>query len=77
MQKLFLKLIRLYQKIPFFNNPISRMFFMSEDVCRFTPKCSDYTYEAIEKYGAIKGSILGFKRIIKCHPWSKGGSDPV
>lgn len=43
--------------------------------CRFIPSCSEYTYEAVEKYGVIKGLFLGVKRIIKCNPWSKGGID--
>lgn len=45
--------------------------------CKFEPTCSEYTKQAIEKYGAFKGSILGIKRIIKCNPFSKGGYDPV
>jgi len=45
--------------------------------CRFTPTCSHYTYEAIEKYGLIKGSWMGFKRILRCNPFSAGGYDPV
>ena len=45
--------------------------------CRFTPTCSQYAVEAIQKYGPIKGSWLAFKRIIKCHPWGGCGHDPV
>jgi len=45
--------------------------------CRFVPSCSFYTYIAIERYGTIKGLFLGFKRIIRCHPFSKGGKDPL
>lgn len=46
--------------------------------CRFTPTCSLYALEAVEKYGALKGMYLAFKRIIKCHPFSKhSGYDPV
>lgn len=45
--------------------------------CRFEPTCSEYTRQAVEKHGAIKGSWLGFKRILRCQPFSKGGYDPV
>jgi len=45
--------------------------------CIFYPTCSQYTLEAIEKYGAIKGLIMGIKRILRCHPYNKGGFDPV
>lgn len=45
--------------------------------CRFSPTCSDYTYQAIEKYGVAKGGWIGLKRIARCHPWSKGGPDPL
>ena len=41
------------------------------------PTCSDYAYQAVEKYGSIRGLWLGFKRVIRCHPWNKGGIDPV
>jgi uncharacterized protein len=45
--------------------------------CRFTPSCSQYTLEAIEKYGFFRGGIMGAKRLLRCHPFSKGGFDPV
>lgn len=45
--------------------------------CRFTPTCSEYAVEAISKYGVLKGSLLGMKRILRCHPFSAGGYDPV
>jgi len=46
-------------------------------VCRFYPTCSQYTIEAIDKYGAKKGLFLGIKRISKCHPFHPGGYDPL
>jgi len=45
--------------------------------CRFEPSCSEYARQAVEKYGATKGSWLGLKRILRCQPFSKGGYDPV
>ena len=72
MKKIVLSLIRFYQKSWFVRMPI-----FGEGMCRFSPTCSEYTYQAIEKYGILSGCIEGFKRIIRCHPWSKGGEDPV
>ena len=67
MKKILILLINLYQKIS--KHTPSR--------CRFYPTCSEYTKQAIEKYGIFKGSWLGIKRICKCHPLNEGGYDPV
>lgn len=64
---IFVKLIEIYQ---FFSK-------YKPKVCRFYPTCSQYTKEAIIKYGVIKGGFLGIKRISKCHPLNPGGYDPV
>jgi putative membrane protein insertion efficiency factor len=45
--------------------------------CRFTPSCSEYTVLAIQKQGIIRGSFTGLVRILKCHPFSRGGADPI
>ena len=63
-----LGLIKLYQK---FLSPLTG------GSCRFYPTCSHYTYEAIEKYGALRGIWMGGKRILRCHPFNEGGVDPV
>ena len=68
MKNLLLYLIRFYQR------NISPL---RPPCCRFIPTCSQYALEAIEKYGAIKGGWLAFKRILRCNPFHKGGYDPV
>jgi putative membrane protein insertion efficiency factor len=68
LKALLLFLIRFYRRC------ISPMFPPS---CRFVPTCSQYALEAIEKYGAGKGFALAVKRLLKCHPFHKGGYDPV
>jgi hypothetical protein len=48
-----------------------------EKICKFTPSCSNYAKEAIEKHGSVKGIYIAAKRLARCNPWSKGGYDPV
>ncbi len=71
MKKILLFLIKKYQ---IYISPINKYYNIK---CKFYPTCSEYTRQAIEKYGAIKGSFLGIKRIIKCNPFSRGGYDPL
>jgi uncharacterized protein len=68
MKWLALKLIRLYQGTLSVVIPPS---------CRFVPSCSHYGYEAIEKYGVLKGGLMAGWRILRCNPFNKGGYDPV
>lgn len=68
MKSLFIVLIDIYRMY------ISPRF---PSKCRYVPSCSEYTREAIQKYGALKGSWLGIKRILRCHPGHPGGYDPV
>ncbi len=68
MKKILIFIIIIYQKT------ISKMLGKK---CRFYPSCSEYTKEAILKYGVIKGLFLGTKRILKCHPFHPGGYDPL
>ena len=65
---ILLKLIRFYQ---LFISPAL------PPSCIYEPSCSKYTYQAIAKHGALKGTYLGIRRILRCHPWAQGGYDPV
>ncbi len=69
-------LIRVYQKLFSFDHSFWAKY-VNYRVCIYDPSCSEYTYQAIDKYGLIKGGILGAKRIARCGPWSRGGFDPV
>jgi len=60
--------------IKFYKNAISPIL---PAACRYTPTCSDYMLQAIQKYGAAKGTWIGIKRLSRCHPWGKSGYDPV
>jgi len=77
MKKIFLKAIRFYQRYLSFDTGFFKLLFLTDKACRFQPTCSEYTYQAIERYGIIRGVWLALKRIVKCHPWSKGGKDPL
>lgn len=77
MKQFFLLLIRLYQRYLSFDTGMLKYLFLTDKACRFIPRCSEYMYQAVERYGIIYGLFLGFKRIIRCHPWSRGGEDLV
>jgi putative membrane protein insertion efficiency factor len=68
MKSVSLRLIRFYRK---------KISPLRKPCCRFIPTCSAYALEAIEKYGAGKGAWLALRRFLKCHPFHKGGYDPV
>jgi putative membrane protein insertion efficiency factor len=71
MKKILIKTILIYKKT------ISKIFSKMGCHCKYYPTCSEYTRQAIEKYGSIKGGYYGVKRIIRCNPFSKGGYDPL
>lgn len=68
MKSILLVLLRFYQRYVSPSFPPS---------CRFTPTCSQYTYDAIDRYGVLRGGWLGLKRVVRCNPWNPGGYDPV
>jgi putative membrane protein insertion efficiency factor len=67
-------LIRFYQVCI---SPVLHIFAGPGGGCRFEPTCSQYFLEAVEEHGSIRGSWLGIKRILRCHPWGGQGYDPV
>lgn len=71
MKKFFILLLRGYQK---FISPIFKTVGVN---CKYYPSCSEYMIEAIQKYGTIKGVFIGVKRLLRCHPFAKGGYDPL
>ncbi len=68
MRKLIIAAIRFYRRYLSPARP---------PCCRYIPTCSQYALEAVEKYGALKGSLLAAARLLRCHPFHKGGYDPV
>ena len=71
MEKIPIKIIKFYRK------SIAPWLKDRGVYCKYEPTCSEYTKQAIEKYGTVKGTLLGIKRILKCNPFSKGGYDPL
>ena len=71
-----LGMIKFYQRTLSFDHGLPS-FFYPNGFCRFHPTCSEYGYQAIEKYGIIRGGLMAFWRVLRCNPFSKGGHDPV
>jgi len=68
VRRVFILPVRLYQRIV---SPIL------PPACRYTPTCSEYTVQAIERYGVVVGSLKGMRRLLRCHPWGGSGHDPL
>lgn len=75
-KKLIMWLIKVYQKTISPDHGYFK-FLHPTGYCRFFPTCSEYGYQAVEKYGIIKGGIMTIWRILRCNPWNKGGNDPL
>jgi len=76
VKKIILKLINFYQRTLSPDHGLLKLF-VPGGVCRFYPTCSQYAKEAVEKRGVLGGLRLALWRVARCHPWSKGGYDPV
>ncbi|MBN1584855.1 membrane protein insertion efficiency factor YidD [Candidatus Uhrbacteria bacterium] len=68
--------IRVYQRVLSPDSGIFRFLFPF-GCCRFRPTCSEYAYQAIVRHGILRGCYLGFRRLLRCNPWNRGGNDPV
>lgn len=77
IKKITLKIIKLYQRTISPDHGIIFRHRYPYGYCRFKPTCSQYSYQAIKKYGVIKGSWKGIGRILRCNPWNHGGYDPL
>jgi len=78
MKRVILWIIRIYQKTLSLDHGILGKIFSNLRGCKFTPTCSEYTYESIVKYGVFKGAVMGTKRVVRCNPWAQPGQyDPV
>ncbi|HXK31440.1 MAG TPA: membrane protein insertion efficiency factor YidD [Candidatus Paceibacterota bacterium] len=69
-------MIRVYQVLISFDHGLLKVFYPN-GYCRYHPTCSDYGYQAIERFGIIKGTFLACRRVLRCHPWAPGGIDEV
>ncbi|HEX8973990.1 MAG TPA: membrane protein insertion efficiency factor YidD [Patescibacteria group bacterium] len=76
MKKAVLLIIKIYQKVFSLDHGLLSKVYPTR-ICRFHPSCSHYAYEAVERFGVLKGLWLGAKRVSRCHPWNDGGYDPV
>lgn len=73
---LVIKILKIYQKTLSRDHGMFK-FLYPYGHCRFTPTCSDYAIQSIEKYGILKGGLKGAWRVARCNPWNKGGYDPI
>lgn len=76
-RKLAILLIKVYQKTLSFDHSFWGKIIKPHGQCRFYPTCSSYALNSIDKYGIFKGIYLSLRRIVRCHPLSKGGYDPL
>jgi len=77
MSKIILATVKLYQKLLPLRFFLGRFLLFPSHTCRFYPTCSAYFSQAVIRYGIIRGGWLGLNRLLRCHPYAKGGHDPL
>lgn len=75
-QKTIVQILRLYQRTLSLDTGWFSYHY-PYGVCRFSPTCSEYTIQAVERFGVFWGAVYGARRVLRCHPWQSGGFDPV
>lgn len=75
--KIVIRLIKIYQKTLSPDTGVLNKIGLTKNVCVFSPTCSEYTIQAVENYGVIRGLYKGVRRILRCHPWQKDHIDPL
>ena len=74
-KKTIVKIIKIYQKTLSPDSGIPNKIGLTKNTCKFFPTCSEYTIQAVEKYGVFVGLYKGFRRVLRCHPWQKNHID--
>jgi uncharacterized protein len=77
MKLVIINAITFWQRTFAMRENILRSFGLTAHTCKYTPTCSQYTKEAVQKYGILRGIFMGLKRVFRCNPWNVGGYDPV
>ncbi len=77
LRRMVLLLIRFYQRTLSIDHGLARYLVPASGRCRWYPSCSEYGYRAVERFGVVRGGFLAVRRVLRCHPFARGGVDDV